>query len=140
MMVVVFFTSFVAHKYGLYNVRSVPGITLLHTPTPVLNCNGQHRSYDKKNQVCLSILSFLGFISCDIMSCFWFLDVFGTCCIHISVEPYQSSFGSGQRPTISGAARFRCQCSHFFKWTNCTRVYFNWAKFAKCRHGKLCLN
>ncbi len=28
--------------------------------------------------------------SCDIMSCFWFLDVFGTCCIHISVEPYQS--------------------------------------------------
>lgn len=37
--------------------------------------------------------------SCDLMSCFLVSsDVFGPCCVQISVEPHQSSSGSGPRP------------------------------------------
>lgn len=38
-------------------------------------------------------------------SCFWFrLHVFGPCCVHISLELHQSSFGSGPKPIFSSVS------------------------------------
>lgn len=48
-------------------VNTAPGIPQLHTNEDLLQgnatsdaCNEQHRSSDERNQVCFSILSFLG--------------------------------------------------------------------------------
>lgn len=60
----------------------------------ILNCNGQHCSCDEKSQVCLGILSFIAsfILWHHIVFLIFFFDVFGLCCIHMSVEPHQNSF------------------------------------------------
>lgn len=87
--------------------------------------------------------------SYDNMSCFLVgLDVLGPCCIHISAEPHQSSFGSRLRPLksllVSCEPRYRWQHSYFqhsnesHKHNNNTRVLlFDQTKPAKCKHALL---